>query len=127
MVVSQLLMPVSDPTQVKQQRIIGGVMSVIITVGMFFYPVPSAFTLYWVFANVLATVHALYAYRLPAAPLEKVATVHGGAVPKKGRFIEMLEANMRQAQENGAPKTNGAIDPAFFGKTGSPRKGKKGK
>jgi YidC/Oxa1 family membrane protein insertase len=127
MVVSQMLMPVSDPTQVKQQRIIGFVMSLVITVGMFFYPVPSAFTLYWVFANVLATVHALYAYRQPAPPLQKVATVKGGQLPKKGRFIEMLEENMKQAQQNGTPKSNGTVDPAFFGKTGSPRKGKKGK
>jgi YidC/Oxa1 family membrane protein insertase len=127
MIVSQLLMPVSDPTQVRQQRIIGAVMSVLITVGMFFYPVPSAFTLYWVFANILATAHALYAYRQPTPPLEKVSTVKGGHLPKKSRLIEMLEENMRQAQDNGAAKPNGKVDPAFFGKTGSPRKGKKGK
>ena len=83
MVVSTLLMPVSDPTQVKQQRLMGVGMGLLFTFMMFTgaFPTPAAFVLYWVFTNLLATAQSLRAYRLPIPPLEKVNTKPGGVFP----------------------------------------------
>jgi YidC/Oxa1 family membrane protein insertase len=81
MVVSQYLMPVSDPSNVRQQRIMGLAIALIVSVMMFFYPVPSAFILYWLFANVLATAHALWAYSRPAPALVQVQSAEGGVIP----------------------------------------------
>ena len=100
MVISTLLTPVTDPTQVKQQRLIGLSMAVLFPFMMLSgaYLVPSAFVLYWTFTNIMATMQSLRAYYLlPAPPLEKVSTAPGGVYPKKRRqsFLERL---MEQAQ-----------------------------
>jgi YidC/Oxa1 family membrane protein insertase len=141
MIVSQLLMPVTDPANIRQQRLMGLGVSIMITFGMFTYVLPSAFTLYWVFANVLATAQALWAYKMPAPPLEKVQTVKGGVKPKPG-FMEKLQMMMEaQAEQqkgleqkpnenppNGKPKNGkpeARVDPKYFGKTGNPKKGRK--
>lgn len=138
LVVSQLLMPVSDPTNVKQQRIIGATMSVVMAFFMFSYPLPSAFTLYWTFANILATAQAIWAYKTPSAPLQKVQSVPGGHVPRGG-FMDRLQTMMEEAQkQQGGNAANGKstgkslperpsdnVDPEFFGKTGAPRSKKK--
>lgn len=81
MITSTLLMPVSDPTNAKQGKMMGLMMSATFAVMMFFIPVPSAFTLYWVFLNILATAQSLWSYRLPLKPLEKKITVTGGVIP----------------------------------------------
>ncbi len=83
MIFSTLLMPVSDPTQVKQQKMMGIGMGLLFTVFMFTgaFPTPAAFVLYWVFTNLLATAQSLRAYRLPIPPLEKVNTKSGGVFP----------------------------------------------
>ncbi|HTQ09911.1 MAG TPA: YidC/Oxa1 family membrane protein insertase, partial [Fimbriimonadaceae bacterium] len=83
MVFSTLLMPVNDPTQVKQQRLMGIGMGLMFTVFMFTgaFPTPAAFVLYWVFTNLLATIQSLRAYRMPIPPLEKVNTKPGGVFP----------------------------------------------
>lgn len=108
MVVSQLLMPVSDPSNMRQQRIMGLFVAVIVSGMMFFYPVPSAFILYWLFANVLSTVHALYAYRVHMPPLQEVQTSLGGLMPSTETtvdpsFISKTGAN-KSATKNGAKK-----------------------
>lgn len=81
MVATALLMPVSDPLNARQQRIMGVSISGIFGVLMFFWPVPSAFVLYWTFTNILATAQSLYSYRLPVAPLQKKVSAAGGAIP----------------------------------------------
>lgn len=83
MIISQFLTPVSDPSQVKQMRLMGIGISVMFTVFMFTgaFPVVSGFVLYWTFTNILATVQSLRAYRLPLPPLQKVNTIHGGTIP----------------------------------------------
>jgi YidC/Oxa1 family membrane protein insertase len=111
MVVTTLLTPVSDPTNVRQQRMIGISIALIFSVMMFFWPLPSAFVVYWVFTNILATAQSLYVYRMPVAPLEPVQTTAGGAIPTTSRDL------------NG--KTN--VDPGFFGKTGKGNSKKKKK
>lgn len=82
--VSSVLMPVSDPANAKQARITSVSMSLLFAVMMFFWPVPSAFVLYWVFTNVLATAQSLRAYRLPLPPLVKKNSVTGGVYPTNG-------------------------------------------
>jgi len=105
MTISTLLTPVTDPTQVKTQKMMGVVMSVGITVFMFLglFPVVSGFVLYWIFLNILATAQAFRAYRLPLPPLVKVNAPNGGVYPTtgiKGRWMQMLEDAQRQASEN---------------------------
>jgi YidC/Oxa1 family membrane protein insertase len=108
MVVTTLMTPVSDPNNAKQQRLIGVSVAVLFSVMMFFYPLPSAFVLYWVFLNILATAHMLYAYRLPVPPLQKVATPTGGVFPGFGGF------------NAAASSKNGASAPTPGQKTGTP-------
>ncbi len=83
MITSTLLMPVSDPTQAKQQKLMGVGIGLMFTVFMFTgaFPVPAAFVLYWTFTNLLATAQSLRAYRLPVPPLTKVNTPTGGVFP----------------------------------------------
>ena len=111
MIVTTLLTPVSDPSNVKQQRLIGLSMAVLFSLMMFFFPLPSAFVVYWVFTNILATAQSLYVYRMPIEPLVPVQSTAGGVIPTTGR------------DANG--KTN--IDPGFFGKTGKGNSKKKKK
>jgi YidC/Oxa1 family membrane protein insertase len=83
MIFSTLLMPVSDPNQIKQQKLMGIGFGLFFTVLMFtgVFPTPAAFVLYWVFTNLLATAQSLRAYRMPIPPLEKVNTKAGGVFP----------------------------------------------
>ncbi len=81
MVVTTLLTPVSDPSNAKQQRFLGVFVAVFFSIVMFFYPLPSAFVLYWVFLNVFATIQMVRAYRMPLTPLVKVNTTTGGVFP----------------------------------------------
>jgi YidC/Oxa1 family membrane protein insertase len=81
MIVTTLLTPVSDPSNAKQQRMMGLSMSVMFAIMMFFWPIPSAFVLYWIFTNILATAQSLRAYRLPLPPLVKVNAPGGGVYP----------------------------------------------
>jgi YidC/Oxa1 family membrane protein insertase len=113
MIVSTLLMPVTDPTQIKQQRMMGVGMGMLFTFMMFTgaFPTPAAFVLYWVFTNLLATAQSLRAYRLPLAPLEKVNTKTGGVFPM---------SPFPDPKPNG--KTNGTI--TMPGSTGTPAKHK---
>jgi len=81
MVVTTYLQPVSDPANAKQQRLMGISMSVMFGIMMFFWPIPSAFVLYWIFLNILATAQSLRAYRKPPPPLVKVNAPGGGVFP----------------------------------------------
>lgn len=102
MVVATLLQPVSDPSNAKQQRIIGVSVAVFFSIMMFFWPLPSAFVVYWTFANILSTAQSLITYRMPMPPLQKVATVKGGAIP-------------------GDTETHQPRVDKFLGKTGTPK------
>lgn len=104
MVISTMLSPISDPTQAKQQRLMGVGVSVFVTVMMFFWPLPSAFVLYWIFTNILSTIQSLRAYRMPVKPLVKVNAPNGAVFPSMPM--------------NGA--TNGHAE-GLFKKTGTPK------
>jgi YidC/Oxa1 family membrane protein insertase len=110
MIVTTMLTPVSDPANAKQQRLIGLSMAVMFSVFMFFWPLPSAFVVYWIFTNILATAQSLYVYRMPIEPLQPVQTSAGGAIPTTGKDL------------NGKAPT---VDPGFFGKTGKSSSKKK--
>ncbi|AIE86140.1 YidC/Oxa1 family membrane protein insertase [Fimbriimonas ginsengisoli] len=145
MLISTLLTPISDPSQVKQQRLMGIGITAVWTFMMLTgaFPVVSAFVLYWTFTNILATAQSLRAYRLPLPPLVKVNTMAGGAIPKSGvggKWAAWFEEAQRQANEqqrekqNGSPSSNGNGKPkdgngvTFLGtgetKTGTPAKHK---
>lgn len=106
MVVTTLLTPVSDPANVRQQRLMGVGMSVLFSIFMFIYPLPSAFTAYWIFTNILTTAQSLYVYRMPLEPLVPVQSSKGGIIPTTGK------------DKNG--KTD--VAPGFFDKLGKKKK-----
>lgn len=106
MVVSTLLAPVSDPSNAKQQRMIGVVISVVFTGFMFTgaFPVVGGFVLYWTFTNFLAMAQSLRAYRLPMPPLVKVNAAGGGVLPKEpttfwGKLMEQAQEQARMAEQ----------------------------
>ncbi|ARU42287.1 hypothetical protein CCB80_14490 [Armatimonadetes bacterium Uphvl-Ar1] len=116
MIATTLLMPVTDPSNVRQQRLMGIGIAVVFSVMMFFYTLPSAFILYWIFTNVLSTAQSLLSYRLPVPELVKVQTVAGGKV---------IDTDASKNGRNGS--VNGAISPDFFGKKGTPKANKQRK
>jgi YidC/Oxa1 family membrane protein insertase len=126
--ITTMLTPVNDPTQVKQQRLIGLSFAILLPIFMLlgFFPVPAAFVLYWTFTNVLATAQSLRAYRLPMEPIVKKNTKAGGTYPQQGGFFAKLQEQARKAQEEqerqkgGGTSTNGTLN----GKTGTPAKHK---
>jgi len=108
MIITTLLTPISDPSQAKQQRLMGIAISVIFVASMFTgaFPVVSAFVLYWTFTNLLATAQSLWAYRLPLPPLQKVNAAGGGVFPTGGiggaaggRWAKMMEQMQAAAEE----------------------------
>jgi YidC/Oxa1 family membrane protein insertase len=106
MTVSSLLTPITDPTQYKQQRLMGVGMSIMVTIFMFIgvVPVVSGFVLYWTFTNLLATAQSFRAYRMPLPPLVKVNAPGGGVYPQKGVmgiWTKMMEDAQKMSQENG--------------------------
>lgn len=118
MVTSTMLQPVSDPSNIKQQRLMGIGISVFFSIMMFFWPLPSAFVVYWIFLNIFSLVQSYVAYRMPLPPLEKVATTAGGKRPTS-KFMQIMEEAQRQAEkareEQAAQKdenaTNGKAEP----------------
>ncbi|HJP82543.1 MAG TPA: membrane protein insertase YidC [Fimbriimonadaceae bacterium] len=135
--VSTMLQPVNDPTQVKQQRLIGLSFAIMMPIFMLlgFFPVPAAFVLYWTFTNLFATAQSLRAYRLPLPPLVKVNTRAGGAYPKNGGFFAKLQEQARKAQEeqermkgkqsgSSGESKNGSLNGSVPGSTGTPAKHK---
>jgi YidC/Oxa1 family membrane protein insertase len=106
MIVTTMLTPASDPTQIKKMRILGVSMAVFFTFLMFLdiFPVPAAFVLYWIFTNILATIQSLRAYRMEAPPLVKVQTATGGKVASNGSFNGQVNDQMKK--RTGAPKVH---------------------
>ena len=111
MVSTALLQPVTDPSNVRQQRIMGVSMSGLFGVMMFFWPVPSAFILYWTFTNLLATAQSLRSYRLPLPPLVKKNAPNGGVFPTEGVSAgasnSMSHGIPSNGKLNGKPKSTG--------------------
>ncbi len=102
MITATLLTPVSDPSQAKQQRLMGAGVSLIFTFFMFTgaFPVVSGFVLYWTFTNILATAQSLRAYRLPMPALVKVNAPGGGVLPKPtGRWQQMMDKMMEEQKK----------------------------
>ena len=107
MVVSTLLTPVTDPTQAKQQRMIGLAAAVIFPIMMCTgaFPVVSGFVLYWTFTNLFSMAQSIRAYRMPMPELVEVNAPGGGVFPgggggkPKGRWAQMMEEMQRHAEE----------------------------
>ena len=124
MIISQMLTPVSDPSQKKQMRLMGIGISVLFTFFMFTgaFPVVSGFVLYWTFTNIFATAQSLRAYRLPLAPLQKVNTKDGGVYPQDpSQLFPWMKPNVK----NDKPSTsNGKPNIKTSTKTGKPQQHK---
>lgn len=110
MITTTLLSPVSDPANARQQRLMGVSIALVFTVFMFFWPLPSAFVLYWTFTNILSTAQSLRGYRMPVPPLVKVNAPGGGTFP--GSF-------QRPGAATGS--TNGHVSTDMFRSTGAPK------
>ncbi len=125
MIISQMLTPVSDPSQKKQMRLMGIGISCLFTFFMFTgaFPVVSGFVLYWTFTNIFATAQSLRAYRLPLVPLQKVNTKDGGVYPQDP--TDMFPWMKKVAgKDKPTPPTKGKsnVDPSK--KTGKPQQHK---
>ncbi len=107
MVTTAMLAPVSDPSNMKQQRMMGICASGFFGILMFFWPVPSAFVLYWIFTNTLATAQSFRAYRLPLPPLVKKNAPNGGVFPTGGNIMGPTKEGSN-GKLNGKPKSTGA-------------------
>lgn len=123
MICSQMLTPVSDPSQKKQMRLMGIGISVMFTFFMFTgaFPVVSGFVLYWTFTNIFATAQSLRAYRLPLAPLQKVNTKDGGVYPQDP---SQLFPWMKGMGKNDSASSNGKSNITTSTKTGKPKQHK---
>lgn len=112
MVTTAMLAPVSDPSNMKQQRLMGICASGFFGILMFFWPVPSAFVLYWIFTNTMATAQSFRAYRLPLPPLVKKNAPNGGMFPTGGNMLGPTKEGSPGAafngKLNGKPKSTGA-------------------
>jgi YidC/Oxa1 family membrane protein insertase len=113
MISTTLLMPVNDPSNAKQQKLMGVGIAFVFSIFMFFYTLPSAFVLYWIFMNILSTAQSLLSYRLPVPELKKTQTQAGGKV------IDTSSSSNGHAI--------GEISPDFFGKKGTPKANKQRK
>lgn len=121
MIISQMLTPVSDPSQKKQMRLMGIGISVMFTFFMFTgaFPVVSGFVLYWTFTNIFATAQSLRAYRLPLAPLQKVNTKDGGVYPQDpSQLFPWMKGKVDTPSSNGKPQIKTST------KTGKPQQHK---
>lgn len=123
MIISQMLTPISDPSQKKQMRLMGIGISCLFTFFMFTgaFPVVSGFVLYWTFTNVFATVQSLRAYRLPLEPLQKVNTKDGGVYPTDPSQVFPW---MKGAKDKPTPTKNGKPTIDTSKKTGKPQQHK---
>lgn len=81
MLISQSMQPAPDPNNARQHRMMGIFVSLMVSVMMFFFPLPSAFVLYWIFLNIFATAHVLWINKQQPAPLQKVNAPGGGVFP----------------------------------------------
>lgn len=80
MLLTTFLNPPTDPVNAQQQKTTSIMVSIMFSVMMFFWPLPSAFVLYWIFANLLGVLQTLYINRIPVAPLMRI-NASGEATP----------------------------------------------
>jgi YidC/Oxa1 family membrane protein insertase len=98
--VATSLLSVNDPSTAKQARITGVAIGILFTVMMLFWSFPSAFILYWIMLNVLATIQSVMISRSPIPPLVERPDHEIG---KGGMFGGLVPSNGPSG--NGAPKT----------------------
>lgn len=104
MVVNTFLTPVSDPSNLKQQRMMGVGISLVFSISLFFWPLPSAFVLYWIFTLIFASAQSLRAYRLPMPPLQKKSSAAGGVIPVSP--VSPTKPGGSRASSNGSADAN---------------------
>ena len=124
MIVTTLLQPVTDPNNIKQQRMIGLSFAIMVPISLLIgiFPVAGAFVLYWTFTNILATAQSLRAYRMPMQPLVKVNAPGGGTYPQqpKGKWMEFFEKMQDAANDPSQKQNSPKKDDGDDGGTGKP-------
>ena len=115
MIITTLLQPVTDPSNIKQQRMIGLSFAIMVPVSLLIgiFPVAGAFVLYWTFTNILATAQSLRVYRMPIQPLVKVNAPGGGTYPGapkpggiQGKWMKMMEDIQKAAEEQSSSSSS---------------------
>lgn len=99
MFVSQRLMPVSDAAQAEQQKKMATFMTLIMLVMLFQWGLPSAFVLYWICLNVIATFQQL---KYVTPQMQGMAAEHAAQAVAKA-----APAPNQQVNSNGRSNVNG--------------------
>lgn len=100
--IATTIFAVNDPTTAKQARITGLIMAVVFTVLMLFWSFPSAFIIYWIVLNILATYQSVRISKLSIPPLVE----RPDSEIKKGLFAGLVPSQGPAPNgTNGAPKT----------------------
>lgn len=63
---------ITSPENARQQKIIGFVLAALFPVMFIFWPLPSAFIVYWTALNIFSTAQTMIMARVPIPPLEEV-------------------------------------------------------
>ncbi|MER3462001.1 MAG: hypothetical protein C4342_03030 [Armatimonadota bacterium] len=111
---------VSSPENARQQKIIGFVLAALFPVMFIFWPLPSAFIIYWTALNVFSTAQTMIMARMPIPPLEEV--------PEERRRPSLFAPSEGPTGKNGAAsesKKTGA--PVLHKKQGGKQKKRKRK
>lgn len=95
---------ITSPENARQQKIIGFVLAALFPVMFVFWPLPSAFIVYWTALNIFSTAQTMIMARVPIPPLEEV--------PEERRKPSLFTPG------NGPTGRNGASSDAK--KTGAP-------
>lgn len=111
---------ITSPENARQQKIIGFVLAALFPVMFIFWPLPSAFIVYWTALNIFSTAQTMIMARVPIPPLEEV--------PEEQRKASLFMPTDGPTGKNGAtiePKKTGA--PVLHKRQGGKQKKRKRK
>lgn len=111
---------ITSPENARQQKIIGFVLAALFPVMFIFWPLPSAFIVYWTALNIFSTAQTMIMARVPIPPLEEV--------PEERRKPNLFTPGDGPTGKNGASgdsKKTGA--PVLHKKQGGKQKKRKRK
>lgn len=111
---------ITSPENARQQKIIGFVLAALFPVMFIFWPLPSAFIVYWTALNIFSTAQTMIMARVPIPPLEEV--------PEERRKPSLFTPGDGPTGKNGASgesKKTGA--PVLHKKQGGKQKKRKRK
>jgi YidC/Oxa1 family membrane protein insertase len=104
---------ISSPENARQQKIIGFIMAALFPVMFIFWPLPSAFVVYWIALNIFSTLQTIAMNRTPIPPLEEVPehlqkpslfVPKDGPTGTNGKEIRKTGAPVLHKKQNGKQK-----------------------